>query len=297
MKDRYANLSRGRKQLADIILEQYDRVSFMSARELGNEAGVSESTAVRFAIDLGYEGYPEFQKQLQKLVRRQVRGTARMEEVYGELDQPQILKQTIMGDIERLRKTLTQIEGAAFEQSLEILDEARHIYVVGLRQSAPAAEYLYDYLRLVYGNSVVLVRSAIEHEILEQMLDIEQGDAVIGIGFPRYSLRTVRALEFASSRQAHIITITDGIYSPLNLYSSCVLTAASDMSSVVESLAAPFSVIGALITALSLRHADAVKKRLELLERTTRDYSGAYGDDMDMFEDRIEIYRESDNEI
>lgn len=200
-----------------------------------------------------------------------------------------ILRKVMKSDMERIYDTLQNIDGQAFEQALEILEHARKIYIVGLRNSAPLASYLHMSLKMIY-EDVILVQSSSEHELLEQMIYITGKDAVVGISFPRYSMRTLKLLEFASSRQASVITLTDSVHSPLNLYSSCNLTAASDMASVVDSMVAPMSVINAMVTALCMKHRKKVMKHLKDVEQTLGDYQIFGNDDINLLEERMELH-------
>lgn len=200
-----------------------------------------------------------------------------------------ILKKVMKSDMERIGDTLQNIDGQAFEQALDILEHARKIYIVGLRNSAPLAAYLHLSLKMVY-EDVILVQSNSEHELLEQMVHLNGRDAVVGISFPRYSMRTLKMLEFASSRQAAVITLTDSVHSPLNLYSSCNLTAACDMASVVDSMVAPMSVVNAIVTALCMKHKKKVMKYLETVEQTLGDYQIFGNDEIDLLEERVEFH-------
>ena len=288
INEKYPKFSKGKKALADYLKQNIDRAAFDSASRIGKAAGVSESTAVRFASDLGYSGYPEMQAQFQAILKSMSTPVERMKDHYGSLDVPDILKTTIAGDMDRLEKTLKGVNGKAFVSAADVLERADSIYVLGVRNDAVLARYLWQSLRMVF-DRVYLIGSTNEHELLEDMMNIKPGDAVIGISFPRYSMRTLKALEYASSQQAEIITLTDSENSPMNLYSSCNLTASCEMSSVAPSLAAPMSVINALITALSLKHSDRVKEKLEKLERTMMDYGVSGTDEMNLFEDIVEV--------
>lgn len=288
LRENYANLSRGKRKLAEYILNHYDQAAFMTAARLGLTVGVSESTVVRFAFESGFDGYPEFQRELAGLLRKKLHTMERMNEAYGSLKQPEILEHILQTDIKRIEATLQSLDGRAFEQALNILDQAEKIYIVGLRGSGPLASFLHMYLKMVFEN-VILVQGNSEHELLEQVIYLNGRDAVIGISFPRYSLRTVKLLEFASSRQASVITLTDSVFSPLNLYSSCSLTASSDMASVVDSMVAPMSVINALVTALCLRHRDRVLAYMDMVGQTLDDYQMFGNDEMDIFEECVEM--------
>ncbi|MDD2959849.1 MAG: MurR/RpiR family transcriptional regulator [Lachnospiraceae bacterium] len=288
LKRKYRSLSKGQKRLAEYILEHWEEAAFMTASSLGEAAGVSESTAVRFAVQMGYDGYPQFQKELAGVVQQKLQTMDRMEDVYGQLGQPQLLENVLKMDMQRIGTTLQNMDGHAFEQAQQMLEGAGKIYIIGLRNSAPLADYLYYNLKMIYEN-VVLLQSNSEHELLEQMLYIGGKDVIAGISFPRYSMRTLKALEFASSRQAGVITLTDSIHSPLNLYSSCNLIASSDMASVVDSMVAPMSVINAIVTALYLKHKQRVLAHLELVERTLEDYQSFGNDDLDFVEETVEL--------
>ncbi len=288
LQENYKDLSRGQKKIADLILSHYEEAAFYTAAELGKAAGVSESTAVRFAYELGYEGYPRFQKELQDLVRSKVSVTERMQQTYSKIERSQILDEVLETDMLLFQQTRDMISKESFEKAVEMLENARDIYIIGLRGSAPLAQYLYFQLRLIF-HHVNLVSSTSEHELLEQMLHTDEQDVVVGISFPRYSLRTLRMLEFASSKRSGIITLTDSIHSPINLYASCVLTAAADLSSVAGSLTAAMGVVDALITSLSVRNSAAMTKNMELMERTLREYQTSGSDEMDLIEEGSQI--------
>ena len=288
IQENYQDFGRAKRVLADYILEHYDQAAFFTAAQLGRAAGVSSSTAARFAQDLGYEGYSLFQEDLAKMVRSQLNMQESMQETYGEMEKSELLDEILRTDMQRIERTRHMISARAFEEAVDILEGARDIYVIGLRNSAPLAQYLYFYLRLIF-HHVLLVSSSSEHELLEQMLHVGGEDAVVGISFPRYSLRTLRLLEFANSRQARVITLTDKIHAPINLYSSCILTAAADISSVACSMTAPMGVVDALITALSVRNSAAVMMNLQLMERTLQDYQTSGNDEMDLLEEGVQL--------
>ena len=288
IQDSYKDFSKGQKKIADLILSHYDQAAFFTAAELGAAAGVSESTAVRFAYELGYEGYPQFQKELAGLVRSRVSVTERMRQTYSKMERSRILDEVLETDMLLFQQTREMISGESFEKAVEMLEGARDIYIIGLRGSAPLAQYLYFQLRLIF-HHVNMVSSNSEHELLEQLLHTDEQDVVIGISFPRYSLRTLRMLEFASSRRSGIITLTDSIHSPINLYASCILTAAADLSSVAGSLTAAMGVVDALITSLSVRNSAAMTKNMEVIERTLRDYQTSGSDEMDLLEEGSQI--------
>ena len=252
MNTQYHKFSKGQKKLVSYITDNYDKAAFFTAAKLGETVGVSESTVVRFAIHLGYKGYPEFQKALEELVRNKLNSIQRMEVTYGRVPQSEILDTVLRADIEKIKLTMENIDHNAFELAVETILEAKSIYIVGIRSCAPLASFLGFYFNLLFDN-VHLMHTNSSSELFEQMIHISKDDVIIGISFPRYSMRTLKALEFANNRNAKVITLTDSIHSPMNLYSSCNLIARSDMASIVDSLVAPLSVINALVVALCMR--------------------------------------------
>lgn len=252
IKEKYKKMSKGQRRLADYVCNDYDKAVFLTAAKLGEIVGVSESTVVRFATQLGYKGYPGFQKALEELVRNKLNSIQRMEVTYGRISQSEILETVLQSDIDKIKMTLADIDHKAFDLAIDTLLNARRVYVIGIRSCAPLASFLGFYLNLVCDNvSVVDVNSS--SEIFEQLIRINEHDVIIGISFPRYSMRTLKALEFASNRKAKVITLTDSVHSPMNLYSSCNLIARSDMASIVDSLVAPLSVVNALVVALCMK--------------------------------------------
>lgn len=271
IEEKYDKMSKGQRKLADYIRENYDKAVFLTAARLGETVGVSESTVVRFAIQLGYKGYPGFQKALEELVRTKLNSIQRMEVTYGRINQSEILESVLQSDIEKIKQTLSDIDHKAFHLAVETILHSRRIYIVGIRSCAPLASFLGYYLNLICEN-VSVVDTASSSEIFEQLIRISEKDVIIGISFPRYSMRTLKALEFASNRQAKVITLTDSVHSPINLYSSCNLIARSDMASIVDSLTAPLSVINALVVALCMKKQKEVVSTLEMLEKIWGEY-------------------------
>ena len=285
----YSKMSKGQKLLATYITDNYDKAVFLTAAKMGDIVGVSESTVVRFAMSLGYKGYPEFQKALEELVRNKLNSVQRMEVTYGRISQSAILETVLQSDADKLKTTLEKIDHSAFELAVDTILNARNIYIVGIRSCAPLASFLSFYLTLMFDN-VRLLHTNSSSEIFEQMVRIGEEDVIIGISFPRYSMRTLKALEFANNRNAKVITITDSIHSPMNLYSSCNLIADSDMASIVDSLVAPLSVINALIVALCMRKQKEVAKTLTTLEEIWDEYQVYENDEIDVIDDSIKIH-------
>ncbi len=288
LEDGYKKFSKGQKKLADFIREDYDKAAFLTAAKMGEEVGVSESTVVRFAMALGYEGYPEFQKALGELVRTKLNSIQRMEVTYGRISQGEILSTVLQSDIDKIKLTMNGIDHEAFEMAVDTLLGARKIYVIGIRSCAPLASFLSFYLNLICEN-VVAVHTNSSSEIFEQLIRIGEKDVVIGISFPRYSMRTLKALEFASSRKAKVITLTDSIHSPMTLYSSCNLIARSDMASIVDSLVAPLSVVNALVVALCMKKQEEVISTLETLEDIWDEFQVYSKDELNMIGDTVEM--------
>ncbi len=284
----YGKLSKGHKLLAAYITDNYDRAAFLTASKLGEAVGVSESTVVRFATHLGYKGYPEFQNALQDQVRGKLDSMQRMEVTYGRIGQSKILETVLKGDEEKIHSTLEKLDQNAFELAVDTILQAKNIYIIGLRSCAPLASFLAFYLTMMFEN-VHLLQTSSASEIFEQMLRIGKEDVMIGISFPRYSMRTLKAIEFANNRSAKVITLTDSVHSPMNLYSSCNLIAESDMSSVVDSLVAPLSVINALIVALCMKKQREVAGTLELLEDLWDEYQVSGNDEINYVDDSIKM--------
>lgn len=288
LEKNYKKFSKGQKKLADYIRQNYDKAAFLTAAKMGEEVGVSESTVVRFAMALGYDGYPSFQKALGELVRTKLNSIQRMEVTYGRISQSEILKTVLQSDIEKIKLTLAAIDHEAFELAVDTILNARRIYVIGIRSCAPLADFLSFYLNLICDN-VTAVNTNSASEIFEQLIRINDKDVIIGISFPRYSMRTLKALEFASNRQAKVITLTDSVHSPMNLYSSCNLIARSDMASIVDSLVAPLSVVNALVVALCMKKQGEVIETLETLEDIWDEYQVYNKDELNMIGDKIEL--------
>lgn len=276
----YSKMSKGQRMIATYITDNFDKAVFLTAAKLGDIVGVSESTVVRFATALGYKGYPEFQKALEEMVRNKLNSLQRMEVTYGRITQSNVLESVLNSDAEKIKDTLSNIDERIFDIAVDTILNAKKIYVIGIRSCAPLASFLAFYLNLIFPD-IILLNTTSSAEVFEQMIRISSDDVIIGISFPRYSMRTLKALEFANSRSAKIISITDSINSPMNLYSSCNLIAKSDMASIVDSLVAPLSVINALIVSLCMRKQEDVTKNLEVLEQIWDEYQVYENDELD----------------
>ncbi len=288
LNQQYHSLSKGQKRLAKFITDHYDKAVFMTAAKLGAEVGVSESTTVRFAAQLGYDGFPKFHRALEELVRNRLNSIQRMEVTYGRVPQEKILDNVLQSDIEKIKLTLEHTDREAFNLAVDTLLQAKTIYIVGIRSCAPLAQFLSFYLNLIF-EDVRLLRTSSASELFEQMIRISEQDAIIGISFPRYSMRTLKAMEFANNRNAKVITLTDSVHSPMNLYSSCNLIARSDMASIVDSLVAPLSIINALVVALCMKKQKEVMNTLETMEQIWNEYQVYSNDEINYIDDEMKI--------
>ena len=270
------SFSKGQKRIANYILESYDKAAFMTASKLGEKVGVSESTVVRFASAMGYEGYPQLQRALQELVRHWLTAVQRFE-MATDIDQSEVLRTVLHADMQNIRTTTEEIDTAAFDEVVDKIIGARNIYVMGLRSAAPIAQFLAYYLNFIFDN--VRVVSEASGDVFEQISRINESDLLFGISFPRYSTRTLEAMSFAKARGAQVIGLTDGPMSPVYATSTVCLTARTDMASFVDSMAAPLSVINALIVALGLRRKDELSEHFRLMEGIWDEYRVYVGKD------------------
>ena len=266
--------SKGQKKIANFILESYDKAAFMTASRLGKKVGVSESTVVRFAAELGYEGYPDMQKSLQKMIRNRLTSVQRIEVTNDRLGDQDLLSMVLQSDIEKIRQTLEELDRTAFDRAVDAIVAAKKIYIIGVRSSAALASFLYFYCNLIFEN-VALVSANTASEIFESLLRVGSGDVVIGVSFPRYSSRTVQAMSFARDRGADTVAITDSEASPLAPICHHTLRARSDMASFVDSLVAPLSLVNALLVAVSQRKNAELSRTFQTLEDIWDEY-GVY---------------------
>lgn len=271
INENYSKFSKGQKLLANYIVEHYDKAVFLTAARLGIIVGVSESTVVRFANELGYDGYPKLQRALEELVKNKLTSIQRMEVTSDRIDKTHVLKSVLQSDAEKIKHTLEEIDPEVFDQAIEMILGAKNIYIIGVRSCASLASFMGFYFNLVFDN-VKLIHTNSVSEMFEQIYRISQDDVVIGISFPRYSKRTLKAMEFAHSRNAKVLVITDSPLSPMIQFSNCSLIARSDMASFVDSLVAPLSVINALVVALCIKKKENVIDTLENLESIWSEY-------------------------
>ena len=265
------SLSKGHKKIAEYIMTTYDKAAFMTASKLGNIVGVSESTVVRFATELGFEGYPELQRALKEYTSNKLTAVQRIDVMNDQMSGEDVYEKVLNMDIDKIRKTLDEGDRDEFHRTVDTLCRAKNIYVIGARSAAVLARFLSFYFNMMFEN-VKLVHTTSTSEMFEQILNIGVDDIMIGISFPRYSKHTVKAFKYASSRGAKVIAITDCKASPLAAYADNILLARSDMVSFADSLVAPMSVINALIVAVGMRKSEYVVKNYERLEKIYDEY-------------------------
>lgn len=271
IQDRFSTLSKGQKLIANYIINHYDKAAYMTAAKLGEVVGVSESTVVRFALELDFDGYPKLQKDLQELIKSKLTAVQRIEVSSNRISEDNILKSVLQSDMDKIKKTLEEIDHSTFNNIVESLVKARKIFIIGVRSSSSLAGFLGFYLNLIV-EDVRLVQTTSTSEMFEQVLNADERDVVIGISFPRYSRRTLKAMQYVKSQGATVVAITDSYESPLADYADHCLIARSDMASFVDSLVAPLSVINALIVALASRKKEYVYNTFEKLEKIWDEY-------------------------
>ncbi len=264
-------LSKSQRLLAEYITEHCDKAVFLTANRLGDAVGVSESTVVRFAVRLGYDGYPELQRAVQELIRNKLTAVQRLEVTSDLLSGADVLHSVMREDIDRINTTLSNIDNAAFEKAVDLAVSARRIYIVGLRSSSALAEFLYFYFNLIFEN--VKLISGSSTNAVEQLLHATKDDLVMCISFPRYSRTTVDAVEYAKSKGASVVAITDSPMSPISGHADCALFAMSDTASFVDSLVAPMSLINALVVAVGMHRRKELMRVFEDLEKIWDRYS------------------------
>ena len=271
---RMPEFSKSQKIIAKYITEHYEKAAFMTAAKLGAAVGVSESTVVRFADEIGFDGYPGMQKALREQMQAHLTSVQRVEVSNSLIGGQSVLDRVLSGDSSRIRETLETIDRSAFDEAVERIIASRRIYILGVRSSSAVAEFLNYYLRMIFDN-VTFLRTTSGSEIFEQLLNVGDGDVFIAVSFPRYSSRIVNAVEYAHGAGADVVSITDGPGSPLAPFTDQLLAAKSDMVSFVDSLAAPLSVVNALLAAVARRCPERVRDRLEKLEGIWDEY-GVY---------------------
>ena len=271
IEKRMPTFSKGQKLISNYILENYDKAAYMTASKLGKIVNVSESTVVRFAIELGFSGYPEFQHVLQEIVRTRLTAFQRMEVTNSLIGDGDILSAVLLGDVDKIKDTLDTVDKAAFEEAVEEIAGAKNIYILGVRASSSLAGFLSHGLCMMFDN-VKFIQTTSGSEMFEQIMSVGEDDVVIAISFPRYSKRIIHAVNFAKSKGADVVAITDSEASPIAAGANQILAAKSDMASIVDSLVAPMSIINAIIVALSRKKQDELRVRLRRLEEIWDEY-------------------------
>lgn len=274
IEESYKTFSKGQKRIANYICENYDKAVNLTAARLGGIVGVSESTVVRFATELGFKGYPQFQKALEEIVKNRLNSIQRMALTDDRLDESDMIESVLRGDYENIKQTLEELNKEEFNKAVDTISRAKRIYIVGGRSSEILARFFYYYLNYIFDN-VKMVSSNSLAESMEDVHRIGESDVIIGISFPRYSMDTVRVMEYSRKRGAVGVALTDSTASPMVEYARFNLFAQSNMASIADSLVAPLSVINALITALSLKNKEKVMTTMRTLENIWEEY-GVY---------------------
>ncbi len=267
----YSTLSKGQKKIANAILNDYDKAAYLTASRLGRMVGVSESTVVRFAAELGFERYSEFQRAVQELVRTKLTPNQRIEVTKQRIGRGDILESVIESDISKIRYTLDKLDRKVFDKSVDAILEAKNIYITGARSTEPLAKILAYNLSLIFDN-VKFVSPTSSAEVFEQMYSVSEKDTLIAFSFPRYSSKVVNAVKFASQNSAKVVVFTDSEISPLAEYASYLITAQSDMASFMDSLVAPLSIINAIVVEITQRREKEIRARFDSLEKIWDEY-------------------------
>lgn len=278
--------SKGQKKLSNYILKNYDKVAFMTALEISKKTGVSESTVVRFAKSLGYKGFPQFQKELANLVKDKLHSIDKISIKDKNVTDDVIIENVFKADSDKILNTINNLDKEAFSSAIDMIMNAKQIYIIGIRDSSILADFLANNLKQIY-NNIVKITSTNTSELIEQMISVDSEDVVVGISFPRYSMRTLKAMEYANNKNAGIISITDSKHSPMNMYSSCNLFADSSLVSVMESLVAPLSLINALVVAIYIKKSDELVNRFEKLQEIYENYAFKGNDEINMIDENL----------
>ena len=272
LQENEPTFSKGQKRIAQYITQSYDKAAFMTANRLGKTVGVSESTVVRFAVDLGFDGYPSMQKAMQEMVLNRLTSVQRIEVANDRIGDQDVLSMVIQSDIDKLRRTGEIISREEFQSSIDAILNAKRVFIIGVRSAAPLANFLGYYLNYMF-NNVHIVTASGTSEMFEKIVGMKSDDAVVAFSFPRYSSSTVKAAKYCRSTGAEVIAITDNRESPLAQYATHLLCAKSDMVSLVDSLVAPLSVVNALIVALAAKREKQLHRTFEELEHIWEAYN------------------------
>lgn len=271
IQENMSGFSKGQKLIANYILNYYDKAAFMTASKLGKTVNVSESTVVRFAAELGYDGYPSMQKALQEMIRNKLTSVQRIEVTNDRIGDQDVLSTVMQSDMDKIRITMDEIDRESFASAVDAICNARNIYVLGVRSASVLADFLAFYFQYIF-ERVINIDTVSISEVFEQTIHVDADDVFIGLSFPRYSKRTVTAMEYAKSRGAQVVAITDSKASPLVPLADFALIAKSDMASFVDSLVAPLSLVNALIVAVSRKKDKELQVTLSKLEEIWAKY-------------------------
>ncbi len=271
IQENMTSFSKGQKSIANYILQSYDKAAFMTASKLGKTVNVSESTVVRFAAELGFDGYPSMQKTLQEMIRNKLTAIQRVEVSKERIGNQDVMTMVMQSDIENIRMTLDETDQVSFNQAVAAIANAKRIYVLGVRSASVLANFISFYFRFMFDNLVSVDTSSIS-EVFEQIVHISADDVFIGLSFPRILKRTIKAMQYAKDQGAKVVAITDSKVSPLTKIADVSLLAKSDMASFVDSLVAPLSLVNALIVAISREKAVHLESSLNRLESIWEEY-------------------------
>lgn len=263
--------SKGQKRIAELIREQYDKTAFMTASKLGKMANVSESTVVRFAMELGYEGYPQMQKAMQEMVLNRLTSVQRMGVTSDRIGSQDVVSTVLHTDAEKLRQTSETVDRQAFQNAVQDILNARSIYIIGVRSAAALADFFGYYLQYMF-DRVHIITDSSAGELLERLINVRSTDVVIAFSFPRYSSSTVQGVSYCRNAGAKVIGITNSMVSPMTEYCDRVLVVKSDMVSIVDSLTAPLSLVNALIVALAAGRENVLRETFDKLEHIWQQY-------------------------
>lgn len=264
--------SKGQKTIANYLINNYDKAAYLTASKLGKEVGVSESTVVRFAIELGFDGYPGLQHSLQEIIRTRLTTKQRMVVANTRIGNGDILRNVLESDIDNIRRTMDEVDHDAFNEAVQRIISAKNIYIIGMRSSSSLASFLTHYFRLMFDN-VRMVQSTSGSEVFEQILRINEDDVMIAISFPRYSARLINAVAYAKEQGTNIVAVTDSMMSPVANYANQTLVCRSDMASIVDSFVAPLSLLNALVVAIAKEMQTELSDVFDKLEHIWDEYN------------------------
>ena len=267
----YSGLSKGQKKIANAVLNDYDKVAYLTAAKLGDLVGVSESTVVRFADELGFEGYSQFQLAVQELVRIKLTPNQRIEITKQRIGHGDVIDNAMESDISKIKYTLEHLDRRSFSDAVDAILNAKHIYITGARSCEPLARLLSYNLSLIFDNVRMVVPTS-SAEVFEQMYSVGSEDVVIAFSFPRYSSKMINGVRFARQKDAKVIVFTDSEVSPIAEFANCVLIAQSDMASFMDSLVAPLSIINAIVIEITSRREREIRDRFDALEKLWDEY-------------------------